>query len=735
MRKVEPEESMASRAAAGRIAPQGQKKETFRADIQGLRMIAVLAVIADHLFHWPSGGFVGVDIFFVISGFLITSLLLREYQRSGTISFRQFYKRRIKRIIPAAMLVILATIIGAYFTFSVSRFDQTVWDGIWASLFVANWHFVSQGTDYFNVDGAISPLQHYWSLSVEEQFYFAWPWMMLLVFIIVRRLKGTGRLARFIVLATIIIISAASFAWSMLETVEAPTWAYFSTLSRTWELGVGAILAVIAGVFARLHTPARTALAWAGLVGIALSIFIVDENSGGFPTPWALLPVLSTALVIASGTGGEARFMSPLANPVTSYIGDISFSLYLWHFPIIILLGTLLPSDSLLYYVVTILMIFGMSVLSYHLVEDPVRTSSLWEGRSKGKSHQNKSSQSFPQSNLARMATLGAIALITTGLVSWSLAKPGGPDTSNTAYVPFQHLNSTAQPTEPSIDTSTARGARKAAILDALAESSWPETTPSLDLPATEIYVSAWRTDDCLNVSVENIGRCIYGDPSGDLIAVIGDSAAISWMPMLQAAYPSNAIQALTKEQCPAAAVEVNLWSGDSYPACTEHRAWTVEWLVANRTSEIIVTDVASTTQRLRANEDASESESVAVYADGLKQTITNLAPVTDQLTVLLSPPSSKSLSECKTPSSSPSDCESETPSYYEAWAKASEDVVADLNLDNVTIIATEDWYCSGGECPAFIDHVRTYAGGEHLTDESSSGAVELYLEAKQGES
>lgn len=280
--------STTGRATGG---PAALLAKTIRPDIQGLRMVAVGAVIADHLLGWPVGGFVGVDIFFVISGFLITGLLLREHQRTGSISFVRFYRRRIKRILPAATLVIMFTVLVAHLLFASSRATATLWDGVWAFAFAANWNFAAQGTDYFPAGGAISPLQHYWSLAVEEQFYFAWPWLMLLIFALAgRRAHWNKRIAHRIVGLVMVGIIIASFAWAIFDTQNAPTWAYFSTFSRTWELGIGAVLAVFAGTAARLPAIARTSLGWVGLLGIVASVFIVNGNAG-FPAPWAVLPL------------------------------------------------------------------------------------------------------------------------------------------------------------------------------------------------------------------------------------------------------------------------------------------------------------------------------------------------------------------------------------------------------------------------------------------------------------
>ena len=172
-----------------------KQKSTVRGDIQGLRMVAVGAVVLDHLFHRPSGGFVGVDIFFVISGFLITGLLLREASRDGRISIVNFYRRRIRRIVPAATVVLVVTLVTSAILMSSSRAKSVALDALTSSLFVSNWRFAEAGTDYFQMGSATSPLQHFWSLSVEEQFYFVWPLLMILVLAVSARMRfGQQRL-------------------------------------------------------------------------------------------------------------------------------------------------------------------------------------------------------------------------------------------------------------------------------------------------------------------------------------------------------------------------------------------------------------------------------------------------------------------------------------------------------------------------------------------------------------
>jgi peptidoglycan/LPS O-acetylase OafA/YrhL len=296
-------------------------KARKRLDIEGLRAIAIVAVILDHLVAWPSGGFVGVDVFFVISGFLITALLLREHERTGTISFNDFYKRRIRRIMPASTLVLVVTVAVSYFLFNAGRFTATALDALSALFFAGNWRFAATGTDYFQSTAAPSPVQHFWSIAVEEQFYFVWPWLMLLIFALVgRRALGDHRRSHLFAGGVMLLLTVGSFAWAMYESVNAPTLAYFSTFSRTWELGVGALLAVFGMNLLRINDAIRPFLAWAGLAGILVSLFVINGELT-FPAPWAALPVISTALVIAAGTGGERRGLAVLRNPVMAHLG------------------------------------------------------------------------------------------------------------------------------------------------------------------------------------------------------------------------------------------------------------------------------------------------------------------------------------------------------------------------------------------------------------------------------
>jgi peptidoglycan/LPS O-acetylase OafA/YrhL len=365
-------------------APTGGRRAGYRPDIQGLRAVAVLAVVANHFAGWPRGSFVGVDVFFVISGYLITGILLREFEARQSISFRGFYARRIKRILPAGLFVIGATVCATRVLAGIDRYHFAARDAITAVLFAANWHFAQTGVNYFNQSLPPSPLQHYWSLSVEEQFYFVWPWLMLGLLLCGLRLRvWRHEHARLVAGVAIAAISVVSLAWAFTETDHSPTAAYFSTFVRAWELGLGALVAIAARRIARLDVRVRRPIAIAGMVGVIVSLFVVPTSTG-FPAPWGLLPTVSAAAVIGAGAGLTGRSLLPLTNPVSQYVGDLSYSIYLWHFPVVVLIVAVVPRYSAAYWLAGLALIFGLSAATFHLLEDPARRGTWFRHRPGG---------------------------------------------------------------------------------------------------------------------------------------------------------------------------------------------------------------------------------------------------------------------------------------------------------------------------------------------------------------
>ncbi|MCC4908102.1 acyltransferase family protein [Microbacterium sp. cx-59] len=677
---------MPSGAAVGQIAPEGARKKTFRPDIQGLRMVAVVAVILDHLFGWPVGGFVGVDVFFVISGFLITGLLLREHERTGTISFGGFYVRRLKRIMPAAVLVIIVTVACGYLFFNAARATQTFWDGIWATFFAANWRYAALGTDYFNAGTAISPLQHYWSLAVEEQFYFVWPWLMLLIFwMIGRRGSANLRFAHTAVAVAMLLIVAGSFAWALYDTANSPTWAYFSLFTRAWELGIGALLAVVAGSLAALPSMIRPVLGWIGLAGIIVSVFYIDDANGGFPAPWAALPVLSTALVIAAGTGGEQRFLWPLMNPVSSWVGNVSYSLYIWHFPLIIF-GISLFGDSPIVLASILVLTFVVAWVSYTLVEDPLRRA-RWFGRPAGRRKGHR--EFFPDGLWSRrdaFVSVALVGLIVAGISTAALST-SAPSTPAAAYTP----KATFGEEQPAATESSELDALQTEIQASLGATRWPDNlTPSMD----DAIAEKQAPEDILpcGSADRDDATCVWGDPdAAHTIVLVGNSVSMTYVEAFRAAVGAGS------------GWRVISWGRFGCPF--------TDWAVDDPTE--IPEGCAQRHDDAVAAINEIAADVVVVSGIGtVEGTSSQLAKITSGSRILFVPGVSndKNPQECYTPTSSPADCVSVLPTD---WA-GREGKLTDFG----TLVDTRPWFCTDGQCPPFVGTIPMKMDSAHITHE-----------------
>ena len=293
--------------------------------IQGLRALAALLVTIFHAKLLP-GGFIGVDIFYVISGYLITGLILREIEKTGTLNLNNFYQRRIKRLLPTSIFVLFATAIVGLFVLPAITRDALGRDLFAAATYISNYLFAWWDNDYQNLDATPSPFIHYWSLAVEEQFYLIWP-----VFILF--LSRYGKRAIFYGVS---ISSTLSLLLSIYQTETSPIWAFYSLPTRAWELGFGALLLFVPDKFFR-----NRYIPWLGAIGIALSVYRFDENTA-FPGSNALLPVIATVVLIGS-VSNWPRFFNDLSNNrISQWLGAISYPLYLWHWPALVL-----PSSAL----------------------------------------------------------------------------------------------------------------------------------------------------------------------------------------------------------------------------------------------------------------------------------------------------------------------------------------------------------------------------------------------------
>jgi peptidoglycan/LPS O-acetylase OafA/YrhL len=342
----------------------------YRPDVDGLRAVAVLPVIAYHLGFRPvTGGFIGVDVFFVISGFLIGSLVFKQIEQ-GAFSFAGFYLRRIRRLFPALFAMMAVTAVAAYFIVYPSRYEDFARSLAAATFSVSNIYFFATA-DYFDAPAVTKPLLHTWSLAVEEQFYLLFPPLALLL---VRRAPKWATWA-------IALIGAVSLIWSAVATFTSPNEAFYLLHARAWELALGILLA--RGVSVPMKTPVtRAAVAGLGLVMIAASVFVISRNMP-FPGLTALPPCLGTAMVIAAGAAGDNWVSRLLAWKPVVFVGLISYSLYLWHWPIIVLYHEYLGANFLALYQKFLLLplIFAVSALSWKFIEQPFRRGPSPRGR------------------------------------------------------------------------------------------------------------------------------------------------------------------------------------------------------------------------------------------------------------------------------------------------------------------------------------------------------------------
>lgn len=352
----------------------GARPRAVRTDIQWLRAVAVGLVLLFHL--WPlrvSGGYIGVDVFFVISGFLITTHLFERPPRSGS-GLLEFWNRRIRRLLPVSFLVLGLTLIASVFILPMTQWGTTVKSIGASAVYLQNWNLADSAVNYLAADEVPTAAQHFWSLSVEEQFYIVWPLVFFIVALLTRRAPALFRKVGALAVALVLF---ASLAYSIYFTSVDAAAAYFVTTTRMWELAFGGLLAAVYPTLARLAIPpvVRALLAWTGLAAIIYAA-LTYTSLIPFPGYHALLPVAGTALVIAVGPTNTSAFSPERigARRPVQYLGDISYSVYLWHWPIIVFVPYLTGHEltwpeKLLILVITI----ALSGLSKKYVEDRFR--------------------------------------------------------------------------------------------------------------------------------------------------------------------------------------------------------------------------------------------------------------------------------------------------------------------------------------------------------------------------
>ena len=347
--------------------------------LDGLRGIAVVAVVIEHA--WPSllpGGFAGVDMFFVLSGYLITGLLVRELSVSGRINLTSFYARRVRRIVPASLACVVGIWVGYTLLLGPSVPDTLRPQALSATFSVSNFYFARTATGYFDADPSSSPYLHFWSLAVEEQFYLVWPTALLIVVVVTSRLTTSPMARRWIPVA---VLAAAGLVSLALALWTNPTYAFYLLPQRGWELIVGGLLAWSQGHglvrLAPTFAPWRIVGAVAGVILVTF-VLLTAPSLGRWPGPGTVLVVIGTALLVAGGDGMPGARV--LRTPPLRFMGRISYSLYLWHWPMIAFAGLIvLPTSPAtdLAIAIAVVVAIGLATASTLWMEEPIRVSQL----------------------------------------------------------------------------------------------------------------------------------------------------------------------------------------------------------------------------------------------------------------------------------------------------------------------------------------------------------------------
>jgi peptidoglycan/LPS O-acetylase OafA/YrhL len=507
----------------------------FRPDVEGLRGLAVLLVVLFHAGFGAPGGFTGVDIFFVISGFLISGLLLRELESTGRIDLSAFYARRIRRLLPAAATVLVVTLIAAWILIDPLDRETVELDGASAALSIANIRFAIAAGDYFSAVANPSPFLHFWSLAVEEQFYLVWPTLLLVGAWMVRRVAGR-RIGAAAVLGAVFV---ASLTADIVVTANAVNVAFYSLPTRAFELAAGGLIAVATPLLARLPRRLPDVLGLAGIAAMIAASQVLDQSLA-YPGAYALLPMAGAGAAIAAGpasVGGRVLAVRPLR-----FLGRISYSVYLWHWPILVLApiavgAALLPWQTAACVAVSLL----AGALSWRFIEEPFRRGFR------------------PATTRTRRTLLaGLAAVMTLAVASGSLAAESartlvadtqGPDPT-TAAQPIGTLPPAIAWIPPRVTTPPLPIAT-ATPLPTPTDGPTPTPLPSAlinhgklpkdvqpSLAAARNDKEQLWVDGCLGFesATSPSSKCTFGDPSASFtIALVGDSHASDLFPALNA--------------------------------------------------------------------------------------------------------------------------------------------------------------------------------------------------------
>ena len=635
-----------------------------------------MAIGAVLLYHagvpGADGGFVGVDVFFVISGFLITGLLVREWSSAGRIDVAVFYARRFRRLLPAALLAIAVTTLASWAVLSSLRFPSVAGDAAAAALYVSNLRFAANAIDYLGSEVAPSPLLHFWSLGVEEQFYLLWPLIIVLAMrVMALRLVG-------LVIGAMVLVS---FWLALVWTDLAAPWAFFSLPTRAWQLGVGALIAVgVLRLPERAPGAARSVAVWLGLALIATAVVVIGPGTP-YPGTAALLPVVGTALVILGGTGAASTPSRLLAMAVPRWLGRISYSLYLWHWPIIVLVPIALGVESLALNVVLVAIAVIIAAASTELIEVPIRQGRLLPLP--------------PRASLAAAGTASVLMALGAYAAGSFVLDSGGPPAI--AAAPRTVVGELPAPVRT--------GRVPADLTPTLAEAYY-------DLPGG-------YADGChLDFATVEPPECRYGPEAvGTSVVLLGDSHAQQWLPALQALADERGwrLRAVTKGACPM--VDATVWN---YPLKRPYRecdAWRERalQLIGEERAELVLLASADMYDLVDENGSVMESGEDAAWDAGLASYLSRVAERTPRVVVLADTPRvGYDPAECLATHPDIEGCDAGRERMVDEAYQEREAAAA--RRASVAVLSATEWLCSPNDCPLVRGSYLVYRDAHHLT-------------------